>query len=280
MQPLLTRCMWWCIGTTDGNSAPAALPYCRCSCPQISQISHPLHRLGSWSNAARVMACTGSSSHSHRTPATAAAPPPSLANAARPIVPSAGAHTYRSGTDAYSSSEAGEIATTAQGQASQTSVEAPAGGSTRCAPSTSERAHDSSQVQQLNQHTVPSETSKRESSMRPQPQASAASRQAEARSDSRLPREPFQAAPTALPVARGDRCTAPGVQLSDANSIRGLTMQIKQMKSQMITYASLLDNPEWKQQQADGGKAVSDRSTNRHLHCPLASCRKGWAFVA
>ena len=35
-----------------------------------------------------------------------------------------------------------------------------------------------------------------------------------------------------------------------------LTMQIKQMKNKMIHYASLLDNPVWKQQQPDGGKAV------------------------
>lgn len=188
-------------------------------------------------------------------------------------MPLAGALTYRSGTGASSSSQAGGSATTAQGQVSQISLEAPAGCSTSCAPSTSGRAHDSSQVQQLNQHTVPSETSKRESSMRPQPQASAASRQAEARSGISMPCNSSQAAPTALPVVRNDRCTAPGVQLSDAHSIRGLTMQIKQMKSQMIAYASLLDNPEWKQQQADGGKAVSDRCTNRHLHCPLASCR-------
>lgn len=39
-------------------------------------------------------------------------------------------------------------------------------------------------------------------------------------------------------------------------SIHGLTMQIKQMKNEMIHYASLLDNPMWKQQQPDGGKAV------------------------
>ena len=50
---------------------------------------------------------------------------------------------------------------------------------------------------------------------------------------------------------------APHVQSTGAHSIQGLTVQIKQMKNQMIQYASLLDNPEWKQQQADGGKAVS-----------------------
>ena len=33
-------------------------------------------------------------------------------------------------------------------------------------------------------------------------------------------------------------------------------MQIKQMKKKMIEYANLLDNALWKQQQADGGKAV------------------------
>lgn len=53
------------------------------------------------------------------------------------------------------------------------------------------------------------------------------------------------------------RSAAPHVQSSGAHSIQGLTVQIKQMKNQMIQYASLLDNPEWKQQQADGGKAVS-----------------------
>ncbi|KAL0050235.1 hypothetical protein WJX82_006933 [Trebouxia sp. C0006] len=35
---------------------------------------------------------------------------------------------------------------------------------------------------------------------------------------------------------------------------------IKQMKNEMIQYASLLDNPAWKQQQADGGKAVLTRA--------------------
>ena len=47
------------------------------------------------------------------------------------------------------------------------------------------------------------------------------------------------------------------VQSSGVRSIQGLTVQIKQMKTQMIHYANLLDSPEWKQQQADGGKAVS-----------------------
>lgn len=51
---------------------------------------------------------------------------------------------------------------------------------------------------------------------------------------------------------------APHVRSSGAHSIQGLTVQIKQMKSEMIQYASLLDNPAWKQQQADGGKAVSE----------------------
>ncbi|DBA94812.1 TPA: hypothetical protein ACH3X1_002354 [Trebouxia sp. C0004] len=50
------------------------------------------------------------------------------------------------------------------------------------------------------------------------------------------------------------------VQSSSAHSIQGLTVQIKQMKNEMIQYASLLDNPEWKQQQADGGKAVLTRA--------------------
>ncbi len=51
---------------------------------------------------------------------------------------------------------------------------------------------------------------------------------------------------------------APHVRSSGAHSIQGLTVQIKQMKNEMIQYASLLDNPAWKQQQADGGKAVSE----------------------
>ena len=37
-----------------------------------------------------------------------------------------------------------------------------------------------------------------------------------------------------------------------------LTLQIKQMKKRMIEYASLLDDPRWKQQQPDGGKTVSE----------------------
>lgn len=52
---------------------------------------------------------------------------------------------------------------------------------------------------------------------------------------------------------------APGnvhVQPSAPGDVKGLTMQIKQMKNEMIHYASLLHNPVWKQQQPDGGKAV------------------------
>lgn len=52
---------------------------------------------------------------------------------------------------------------------------------------------------------------------------------------------------------------APGnvhVQPSAPGNVQGLTMQIKQMKNEMIHYASLLGNPVWKQQQRDGGKAV------------------------
>ena len=55
------------------------------------------------------------------------------------------------------------------------------------------------------------------------------------------------------------KSNAPGVsQESQATSakIASLTQQIKQMKTKMIQYASLLDNPEWKQQQPDRGKAV------------------------
>ncbi|KAA6429139.1 MAG: hypothetical protein FRX49_00535 [Trebouxia sp. A1-2] len=50
------------------------------------------------------------------------------------------------------------------------------------------------------------------------------------------------------------------VQSSGAHSIQGLTVQIKQMKIQMIQYAGLLDNPDWKLQQADGGKSVLTRA--------------------
>ena len=39
-------------------------------------------------------------------------------------------------------------------------------------------------------------------------------------------------------------------------TVQGLTKQIKQMKNEMLHYASLLDNPAWKQQQQDNGKAV------------------------
>ena len=48
----------------------------------------------------------------------------------------------------------------------------------------------------------------------------------------------------------------PSQQSQAAESAR-LTQQIKQMKAKMIQYASYLDNPEWKQQQPDRGKAVS-----------------------
>lgn len=46
-------------------------------------------------------------------------------------------------------------------------------------------------------------------------------------------------------------------QQSQAAESARLTQQIKQMKAKMIQYASYLDNPEWKQQQPDRGKAVS-----------------------
>lgn len=39
-------------------------------------------------------------------------------------------------------------------------------------------------------------------------------------------------------------------------NVAGLTQQIKQMKSEMIHYAKMLDDPQWKQQQPDKGKAV------------------------
>lgn len=63
---------------------------------------------------------------------------------------------------------------------------------------------------------------------------------------------------TAAPAA----ATAPNTvhaQPSTTSTVQELTMQIKQMKNKMIHYASLLDNLEWKQQQPDGGKAVSMR---------------------
>ena len=41
-----------------------------------------------------------------------------------------------------------------------------------------------------------------------------------------------------------------------APTVAGLTQQIKQMKAEMIDYAKLLDNLQWKQQQPDRGKAV------------------------
>ena len=72
-----------------------------------------------------------------------------------------------------------------------------------------------------------------------------------------------KALPQAHPVTANAAAAAATVpdrvqaQPSASCSVQDLTLQIKQMKNEMIHYASLLDNPVWKQQQPDGGKAVS-----------------------
>lgn len=92
-----------------------------------------------------------------------------------------------------------------------------------------------------------------------------------------LPQKPPNTA-NAAPAA----VTAPDnvhAQPSAVPSVQELTMQIKQMKTKMLHYASLLDNPEWKQQQPDGGKAVSvypDLSLYM-LECwNVAACLEQW----
>ena len=73
--------------------------------------------------------------------------------------------------------------------------------------------------------------------------------------------QPVQDHQTAHPLpSHAEHATVKAMQTSQqsqaAESAR-LTQQIKQMKAKMIQYASYLDNPEWKQQQPDRGKAVS-----------------------
>ena len=64
--------------------------------------------------------------------------------------------------------------------------------------------------------------------------------------------------PVSLPsAAPADGSSSRHAELGVSQDVESLTRQIKQMKNEMIQYASLLDNPAWKQQQPDGGKAVS-----------------------
>lgn len=75
----------------------------------------------------------------------------------------------------------------------------------------------------------------------------------------RMPKPLSQAHPVTANAAPA-AATVPDhvrAQPSSSCSVQDLTVQIKQMKNEMIHYASLLDNPVWKQQQPDGGKAVS-----------------------
>ena len=69
---------------------------------------------------------------------------------------------------------------------------------------------------------------------------------------------PSIAPPTGLPTSKDE-------ENSGTHSMQSLTTQIRQMKNQMIQYASLLDNPEWKQQQPDRGKAVSQFCHRLHV---------------
>ena len=92
----------------------------------------------------------------------------------------------------------------------------------------------------------------------------AGSRQVQPPLVSRMPKALPQVHPVTANIGNA-AATAPGnvhVQSSAPPSVQGLTMQIKQMKNEMIHYASLLDNPVWKQQQPDGGKAVSMCTSN------------------
>ena len=86
------------------------------------------------------------------------------------------------------------------------------------------------------------------------------------------PAHPVTANPTPSAAAVPDRVH---VHTSASCSVQELTMQIKQMKNEMIHYASLLDNPVWKQQQPDGGKAVSMCTPDVFLSvqcCNLDTC--------
>ena len=67
-------------------------------------------------------------------------------------------------------------------------------------------------------------------------------------------------------------------QLSNAaagSQVQQLTLQIKQMKKTMIEYAGLLDDPQWKQQQPDSGKAVSRDCTCMHSDYICHALAKG-----
>lgn len=99
-------------------------------------------------------------------------------------------------------------------------------------------------------------------------QAAQSSRQSDARHESSQAAEPIirpssHASSSSQPVqtqqAEAQRAKEhPKLQSQSASAkIASLTQQIKQMKAKMIHYASFLDNPEWKQQQPDRGKAVS-----------------------
>ena len=86
--------------------------------------------------------------------------------------------------------------------------------------------------------------------------------------------QPVQTNPVAHQPTKAERSNsnASGVsQQSQATSakIASLTQQIKQMKTKMIQYASLLDSPEWKQQQPDRGKAVSHSRSRLQVVCEI-----------
>lgn len=86
--------------------------------------------------------------------------------------------------------------------------------------------------------------------------------------------QPVQTNPVAHQPTKAERSNsnASGVsQQSQATSAKlaSLTQQIKQMKTKMIQYASLLDSPEWKQQQPDQGKAVSHSRSRLHFVCEI-----------
>lgn len=63
-------------------------------------------------------------------------------------------------------------------------------------------------------------------------------------------------APSMSPAQSGGVAKAQLSSGAAGRQVQQLTLQIKQMKKTMIEYASLLDDPQWKQQQPDGGKAV------------------------
>lgn len=95
------------------------------------------------------------------------------------------------------------------------------------------------------------------------------SRQVQPQLVSRMP-EPLPRAHPVTANAAPAAATAPDhahAQPSASCSVQELTLQIKHMKNKMIHYASLLDNPVWKQQQPDGGKAVSMCTKTCHCVC-------------